>query len=58
LRTVTPSSWEAGDAWREPLEIGRFREWPVNLRPSKGTVDAIQNAFYKQSHCTGGELFY
>jgi len=25
LRTVTPSSWEAGDAWRELLESGRFR---------------------------------
>jgi hypothetical protein len=36
LRTVTPSSWEAGDAWREPLESGRFREWDcsVNFLPT------------------------
>jgi hypothetical protein len=31
LRTVTPSSWEAGDAWREPLEIARFQEWDYSV---------------------------
>jgi hypothetical protein len=35
-----------------------FSRKACKLAPLKRTAHATQNAFYKQSHCARGELFY